>query len=419
MPQNEWLPIESDPSILTKLIRKLGVRNAKIKELYNFDLQQSVYGLIFLYKWRPTGLSLRKNFVYNRKIIFGQQVIQNACVSQALVNLLLNIPSNSGVSLGPVLEDFKQKTSCFDPMSRGLAFGNMDSILEIHNSFAVPDVPEPDIRAPEKDFKNHFIVYMPIGGRIIELDGMNSEAADLGNCMNSGIDWLQNIFPLLDECITKFNDLEIRFELYAVISGETIDYHEQLVQLTKCGKVERNSQEILKLRKLIELEEAELKQLKRQSVLRRYNYTPFIVEFLKLLAKENKFGILIAENSEAKAKMQHETTEDNCGKIIKSELNKKVDLETMCVNSPKETNSAKLNVEENAEPQHKRIKFKMEDSKEKGADELLDETIKQETNESINQEHFDEEISTEQKCDSSEVEQKGNAKISCSTGSKW
>lgn len=40
MPQNEWLPIESDPSILTKLIRKLGVRNAKIKELYNFDLQQ-------------------------------------------------------------------------------------------------------------------------------------------------------------------------------------------------------------------------------------------------------------------------------------------------------------------------------------------------------------------------------------------
>lgn len=67
--------------------------------------------------------------------------------------------------------------------------------------------------------------------------------------------------------------------------------------------------------------------------------------------------------------MQYETTEDNCGKIIKSELNKKVDLETMCVNSPKETNSAKLNVEENAEPQHKRIKFKMEDSKEKGADE--------------------------------------------------
>lgn len=50
---------------------------------------------------------------------------------------------------------------------------------------------------------------------------------------------------------------------------------------------------------------------------------------------------------------------------------------------------------------------------------MLDETIKQETNESINQEHFDEEISTEQKCDSSEVEQKGNAKISCSTGSKW
>lgn len=33
--------------------------------------------------------------------------------------------------------------------------------------------------------------------------------------------------------IFRFNDLEIRFELYAVISGETIDYHEQLVQLTK------------------------------------------------------------------------------------------------------------------------------------------------------------------------------------------
>lgn len=49
---------------------------------------------------------------------------------------------------------------------------------------------------------------MPIGGRIIELDGMNSEAADLGNCMNSGIDWLRNIFPLLDECITKLVSLK-------------------------------------------------------------------------------------------------------------------------------------------------------------------------------------------------------------------
>lgn len=44
------------------------------------------------------------------------QVIQNACATQAIINLLLNASPDSGFTLGPILEEFKNFTATFDPM---------------------------------------------------------------------------------------------------------------------------------------------------------------------------------------------------------------------------------------------------------------------------------------------------------------
>jgi ubiquitin carboxyl-terminal hydrolase L5 len=48
-------------------------------------------------------------------VFFTQQVISNACASQAIINLLLNTHSEA-VQLGPVLGNFKEFTAGFDPM---------------------------------------------------------------------------------------------------------------------------------------------------------------------------------------------------------------------------------------------------------------------------------------------------------------
>lgn len=44
------------------------------------------------------------------------QIIQNACATIAIINLLLNLPSDSGIKLGKILEDFQNFTQDFDQM---------------------------------------------------------------------------------------------------------------------------------------------------------------------------------------------------------------------------------------------------------------------------------------------------------------
>ncbi len=98
-----------------------------------------VHGLIFLFKWRPgdepagelvTDERLHKIFfakqVWRQCAIASRcinmieshclqlQVIQNACATQAIVNLLLNVPDGGDMKLGEILSEFKRFTSGFD-----------------------------------------------------------------------------------------------------------------------------------------------------------------------------------------------------------------------------------------------------------------------------------------------------------------
>ena len=47
-------------------------------------------------------------------VFFTQQVISNACASQAIINLLLNNHSEE-VQLGEILENFRNFSAGFDP----------------------------------------------------------------------------------------------------------------------------------------------------------------------------------------------------------------------------------------------------------------------------------------------------------------
>lgn len=73
-----------------------------------------IFGLIFLFKYRPGEEISGKYDANNKDVYFSQQVISNACATQAIVNLLLNLDQNE-VKLGPVLENFLSFSKDMDP----------------------------------------------------------------------------------------------------------------------------------------------------------------------------------------------------------------------------------------------------------------------------------------------------------------
>ncbi|KAI1300853.1 ubiquitin carboxyl-terminal hydrolase [Mortierella claussenii] len=153
-----WCTIESSPAVFNALVEKNGIRGAYVKEVWSlepelFDLFKKdtvVYGFIFLL--RPQAHRLSKiefmvtdddggldswsfqvgNSQSNKEdlgdngqrsggteqkdrktgIYFANQVIPDACGTQALLSIAMNSP---GLDIGPMLYNFKDFTARFDP----------------------------------------------------------------------------------------------------------------------------------------------------------------------------------------------------------------------------------------------------------------------------------------------------------------
>ena len=173
----------------------------QVEELWSLDESQfgdlkPVHGLVFLFKWvpdeNPQGtvvLDERAN-----QMFFAKQVIQNACATQAILSVLLNTEHET-MSLGGTLQGFKEFSMSFDATMKGLALSNSEEIRTVHNSFSRQNLFEFDQKMATKgksskgrltlsyndltmqcsladDDVFHFVSYVPINGRLYELDGL-------------------------------------------------------------------------------------------------------------------------------------------------------------------------------------------------------------------------------------------------------
>ena len=193
----EWCLIESDPGVFTELIKDFGVKGLQVEELFSLDSEsfehlKPIYGLIFLFKCVSDD-SVEGTIVQDNrldKIFFAKQVINNACATQAIISILLNMNERC-LELGETLQEFKAFTSSFDSAMKGLSLSNSKIIRQVHNSFSRQQVFEYDDKFQKSDESYHFIGYLPIDGRLYELDGLKPGPIDHGPIEKN--DWLETV----------------------------------------------------------------------------------------------------------------------------------------------------------------------------------------------------------------------------------
>ncbi|XP_044937082.1 ubiquitin carboxyl-terminal hydrolase isozyme L5 isoform X1 [Mustela putorius furo] len=302
-----------------------GCRGAQVEEIWslepeNFEKLKPVHGLIFLFKWQP-GEEPAGSVVQDSRldtIFFAKQVINNACATQAIVSVLLNC-THQDVHLGETLSEFKEFSQSFDAAMKGLALSNSDVIRQVHNSFARQQMFEFDAKTSAKEEDAfHFVSYVPVNGRLYELDGLREGPIDLGACNQD--DWISAVRPVIEKRIQKYSEGEIRFNLMAIVSDRKMIYEQKIAELQRqlaeepmdtdqgSNMLSAIQSEVAKNQMLIEEEVQKLKRYKIENIRRKHNYLPFIMELLKTLAEHQQLIPLVEKAKEKQnAKKAQET----------------------------------------------------------------------------------------------------------------
>ncbi|KAG0040689.1 ubiquitin carboxyl-terminal hydrolase [Podila clonocystis] len=336
-----WCLIESDPGVFTGLIKGIGVSGIQVEEIYSIDKEtledlKPVHGLIFLFKWQghdPAAQSANQApIVYDESIFFAQQVIQNACATQAILSILMNSPA---IDIGEELTNFKAFVSDFPAELKGHAISNSDVIRTVHNSFArsdpfINDMHDPN--AKEKEDLFHFIAYTPVNGNLYELDGLQEGPRNHGPC--PGESWLEKVGPIIQERMAQYAGGEIRFNLMAVVDDRTKVYKERLAKYQAQLETLQNAEgpeagswlkgEIEHLEQDIKKEAEKTLKQQRENKLRKHNFVPLIYELLKGLAQQGELKDLV-EEGRTRAKAELESAKQR--KAAAAAAGKDVDME--------------------------------------------------------------------------------------------
>jgi ubiquitin carboxyl-terminal hydrolase L5 len=181
----EWCTIESDPAVFTELLEKIGVKGVSVEEVYTLDdedhLRQlgHIHGLIFLFRYTKNTEQRATLVDFDPELFYARQVVTNACGTQALLSVVLNIP---GLEMTNELKEFKEFAVALDPESRGYALGESELLRKNHNLFAKPEpfIYQQNRKAKDGDDVFHFIAYIPFKKQVYELDGIERGPILLG-----------------------------------------------------------------------------------------------------------------------------------------------------------------------------------------------------------------------------------------------
>lgn len=179
-----WVPLESNPTVLTQFMRRLGVGKGWAfadclglsSELLAF-VAQPCLAVLFLFSsgksFEPLGVS---DFV-PEDLYFMKQLVGNACGSIAVLHALCNNLDRLDYEKGGALDNFFLSTISKTPDERGLALGLDEGIAGVHDDVSKKGQTKADDHIKDNF---HFICFINKNEILFELDGTKSNAINHG-----------------------------------------------------------------------------------------------------------------------------------------------------------------------------------------------------------------------------------------------
>ncbi|CAG8466804.1 11389_t:CDS:10 [Ambispora gerdemannii] len=219
-----------------------------------------VYGLIFLFKVSMEIDKSGEEFDDDEELLqvyFANQVIDNACATQALLNIVLNC---NQIEIGNDLNQFKNFTRDFKPPLKGLAMTNTNKFRENHNRFVrfEEDLDLVEIEKPKKKNKGgdveeyweeedddvfHYTGYVPVNGSVFELDGLARNPRKIGEI--KGDDWMEVAKDSIRKRLERYQSEGIEYNLMAVVHDlEVYNREKACEKIVIKGTIDRRLNEL-------------------------------------------------------------------------------------------------------------------------------------------------------------------------------
>ena len=313
----EWYPIENNPSILTQLIKNIGVKGIQVEEILSLEslenLNTPIYGLIFLSKYIENK-SYTPNILstWDKDLFFSKQIIENVNAIQSLLEIIFN--NDDKIDLSPDLKELKLSMNEMNPITKGLTITNCEKIKNEQNKLISLTN---DLNKNDEDVY-HFVTIINFKKNVYELDGLQEGPILLEQDVEFN-NWTKTIKNILIEKINFFSNNEIKFNLFVLIPDkleqlnnnkniliskknyieekikgntdiENENNFEELKGLDKGlleEKIKKIELEINECNNAINIEKMKNNKYKEENERRQFNYTPFILEILKIMGENN------------------------------------------------------------------------------------------------------------------------------------
>lgn len=214
--------------------------------------------------------------------------MNNACATQAILSILMNLAESTEYSIGQTLTEFRTFVAEFDPELKGMAIGEHEAIRQVHNSFGRPEQlyfdGEADQPNAEKEDPFHFVAIMPVNGQILEFDGLKQSPAIISESTEDG-SWTAKALEAIQAKVSAVKSSEIRFSLMAVIQDRACALQAELAALTPETEAEGRRSE-LEARLAEQIARSQERRL--ENTLRQHNFVPLIMGLLDCMARQGK-----------------------------------------------------------------------------------------------------------------------------------